>query len=97
VNVSLDTTPTFSDTNSNVSPTTLNWEQFTHTFVAGGTSTTLAFANGDPLADNSNGLDNVVLVDLGPAVPIVPEPGSFGLLAAGLALFGLLRRKQNST
>jgi hypothetical protein len=95
VNVSLNGTLTFSDTNSNVSPTTLNWEQFTHTFVATGSSTALAFANGDPAGDNSNGLDNVVLLDLGPAPPpSVPEPASFGLLAAGLAFFALLRKRQ---
>ena len=49
VNVSLNEAPTFSDTNATSSPTTQNWEQFTHTFVATGTATTLAFLNGAPL------------------------------------------------
>jgi hypothetical protein len=96
VNVSLNGTPTFSDTNSNVSPATLNWEQFTHSFAATAASTALAFANGDPAGDNSNGLDNVVLIDLGPAPPPsgIPEPASFGLPAAGLAFLGLMRKRQ---
>ena len=95
VQVSLNGAPTFTDTNSNVSPTTLNWEQFTHTFVATGTSTALAFRNGDPPGDNSNGLDNVVLVDLGPTPPTgVPEPASLGLLGACLAFLALVRRSR---
>ncbi|MGA8550364.1 MAG: DUF642 domain-containing protein [Stellaceae bacterium] len=94
VDVSLGGAPAFSDTNSNVSPTTLNWEQFTHTFLAASASTILAFQNGDPAGDNSNGLDNVVLTDLGPAPPSVPEPASLGLLGAGLAFFGLIRKRR---
>ena len=94
VNVSLNGTPTFSDTNSNVSPTTLSWEQFIHTFVATGTSTTLGFQNGDPAEDNSNGLDNVALIDLGPTPPpSIPEPASLGLLAMGIGLLAFARRK----
>jgi len=62
VNVSINGVQTFSDTNSTVSPTTQNWQQFTHTFVATGASTTLAFINGDPITDNDNGLDNIVLL-----------------------------------
>jgi len=93
VDVLLNGALAFSDTNSNVSPTTLNWEQFTHSFVATGTSTTLAFRNADPPNDNSNGLDNIVLVDLGTA-PAVPEPASsLGLLATAIAGFALARRK----
>ena len=75
VKLSLNGVPTFTDTNSNVSPATQNWQQFTHTFVATAISTTLAFQNGDPAGDNNNGLDNIVLTDLGPA------PGSGSKLA----------------
>jgi hypothetical protein len=97
VNVTVNGVAGFLDTNANVSPNTLNWEQFTHTFVANSASTTLNFANGDPAGDNSNGLDNVVLIDLGPAPPPsgVPEPASLGLLAAGLAFLGLMRKNRN--
>jgi hypothetical protein len=98
VQVSLNGTPTFTDTNSNVSPTTLNWEQFTHTFVATGTSTALAFQNGDPPGDNSNGFDNVVLIDLGPAPPTgVPEPASLTLLGSALAGLGWFIRRCRRT
>ena len=93
VNVLLNGASAFTDTNSNVSPTNLNWEQFTHTFVATGTSTTLGFQNADPSNDNSNGLDNIILTDLGPVTP-VPEPASLVLLATGLATFAMIRRRR---
>jgi hypothetical protein len=92
VNVSVNGVPTFSDTNSNASPSNLNWEQFTHTFIATETSTILAFQNADPSNDNSNGLDNAVLTDLGPVTP-APEPSSLGLLVAGLGTLGVIRRR----
>lgn len=96
VNVSLNAIPTFTDVNDNVSPTTLNWELFTHTFIATGASTTLGFQNGDPGSDNSNGLDNVVLLDLGPVVSRVPEPGTLALLGIGLAAFGIARKRKKA-
>lgn len=93
VNVSLNGVPTFSHTNSAVNNTGLTWEQFTDTFVATGTSTAITFLNGDPPSDNSNGLDNVVLTDLGPVTPPVPKPASIGLLASALLGLGLVRRR----
>jgi hypothetical protein len=67
----------------------LTWQLFTTTFVATGSSTTLRFLNGDPANDNSNGLDNVSLVDNGP-VGAVPEPTSLMLVSSGLVLLGLV-------
>jgi len=63
-----------------------NWQAFQHTFVAGSASTVLSFINGDPGGDNTNGLDNIVLVDLGPTVGAVPEPETYATMLAGLAL-----------
>jgi hypothetical protein len=94
VNVQVNGAQTFSDSNSTVSPTTQNWAQFTHTFVATGASTTLAFINGDPAGDNNNGLDNVVLLDLGPVVGAVPEPETYALMLGGLALLGFTSRRR---
>jgi hypothetical protein len=94
VNVSITAVAPFSDTNSTASPTAQNWQQFTHTFVAAATSTVLQFTNGDPGTDNNNGLDNVVLLDLGPAVGAVPEPDTYALLLGGLGLLGFVARRR---
>jgi hypothetical protein len=93
--VSLNGVPTLTSTNSNADSTGLNWEQFTYTFVAGASTITLAFQNGDPPSDNSNGLDNVVLTDLGPAgiSGVAPEPASLAMVATGVAFLALTRRK----
>jgi hypothetical protein len=96
--VSLNGASTFTDTNSTVSPTTQNWEQFTHDFTATSATTDIAFLNGDPSNDNNNGLENIVLLDLGSAP--VPEPSTlavFGSALAGLGLITLLRRKTPSS
>ena len=49
--------------------TTTNWQQFTTSFMATGSTTTIEFLNGDPYPDNNNGLDNVVLLEP-PPVPV---------------------------
>lgn len=92
VAVSLNGVLTFTDTNSMASPTTQAWQVFSETFVANSPMTTIAFQNADPASDNDNGLDNVVLNDLG-AVSAVPEPASFQLLGSGLAALVLAKRK----
>jgi hypothetical protein len=66
--------------------TTQQWQMFTTTFTATSSSTALEFLNADPSNDNDNGLDNVSLVDNGPATT-APEPSSIALLGSGL--FGL--------
>jgi hypothetical protein len=90
----------FSDTNATVSPTTLNWLQVMHSFVAVGTSTTFTFLNGDPGGDNSNGLDNVVLIDegvIGGGGGPITEPASLAVLGVGLAALGYWRRKPRNS
>lgn len=72
----------------------LTWQELTATFTATSASTTLVFRNGDPGTDNSNGLDNISLVDSGRAAA-VPEPSAIGLLClccGVLALAGFARR-----
>lgn len=79
-------------TNAIPNSTTQTWEQFTTSGVANATSATIEFLNGDPGGDNTNGLDNVVALDNGPAA--VPEPSSFMLLGFGLlSLAGFARRR----
>lgn len=70
---------------------TTAWQQFSVSFQADSTSSTIAFFNRDSVTDNMNGLDNVVLT----ARPVkVPEPGTLGLLIAGLLCgFGVVKRK----
>jgi hypothetical protein len=72
----------------------LTWQQFTTSFTATSASTTLEFLNGDPNTDNSNGLDNVALLDNGPAS--VPEPATISFTLAGFGLLVLLRKRISS-
>ena len=58
--------------------TTQVWEQFTTSFLATSSSTTLEFLNEDPPTDNSNGLDNVVVTP--GSVVSTPEPSTLLLL-----------------
>jgi hypothetical protein len=98
VNVQLNGSAFHSAINSDVNTTGLSWEQYTYLFTASGLSTTLAFLNGDPGGDNSNGLDNIVLTDLGPGTTDgIPEPATLGLLGAGLiGLVGMRRKRKIS-
>jgi hypothetical protein len=73
-------------------PANLNFEEFSFTETAISISTTLALFGRDN--EGSIALDDVVVTDLGPAPPSVPEPASFGLLGGGLTALGLLRRRR---
>lgn len=72
--------------------TTQVWQQFMTSFVATSSSTTVEFLNGDPANDNTNGLDNVVVVP-GPTLTATPEPSTFTLFAIALCGFLGLRKK----
>jgi hypothetical protein len=77
---------------------TLAWGLFTMTFTATSTSTVLAFLNGDPSNDTSNGLDNITLNAT--TTPPTPLPGAFPLFFAtglgALGLFGWRRKRKNA-
>lgn len=59
VNVQINGSQVFAATNSSTTATTLSWEKFKVHFTAKSSATTIAFINGDPSNDNSNGLDSV--------------------------------------
>jgi hypothetical protein len=76
-------------TNTNSTPGTINWQQFSLFFVAPSTSTTIAFFNGTT-DNNYAGLDNIAIT----FIPPVPEPASLTLLTLAAPL--LLRRPRNT-
>jgi len=95
VNLSANSTPLGSFTNSCTACTTTQaWQMFTSTFVATSATTNLTFLNADPANDNDNGLDNVSLVDNGPAT--VPEPSSIILLGVALLAVAFCARSFSS-
>jgi hypothetical protein len=72
-------------TNSNITNGMINWQQFSTTFTAIGSSTTIDFLNGTT-DNNEAGLDNVALAT-------VPEPCSavlaaFGVIGLAAVYFG---------
>ena len=71
---------------------TQDWQQFTLSFTALGASTPIQFLNRDASSDNTNGLDNVVLLAQGPTA--VPEPESLSLFGMSLVAFFLARRRK---
>ena len=86
----------FDTVTNSTNRTTLSWEQFTETFKASGSTTLIEFLNADPRGDNSNGLDNVSVVEEGGTggPPAVPEPASLSLLGIAIAGLGLFRRRK---
>lgn len=73
--------------NGNVVTDRNHWQQFVHSFVAAGATTTLTFRNATVFADNQTGLDDISLL------AAVPEPGTWVLMLAGIS--ALLRCRGN--
>jgi hypothetical protein len=95
VGVFIDGAFLFTDTNATDSPSSINWQPFAHTFTAAGTSTTIAFQNGDVPTDFNNGIDDVVVVDLTPPAPVPTSSGWWlAALAAGLGLLAARRSRR---
>lgn len=93
VNVLVNGLLAFSDTNSTITPTTINWMAISHTFTATTPTTTLTFLNGDPFGENgngdgNNGLDSIVLT-------AVSEPPSSMIFLIGFLGSLLLLRTHN--
>ncbi len=63
-----------------------NWTEYTYDFVAAGTSTVLTLNAGGTSNGYGSSLDNI-------SVSAVPEAPSLVMLAAGLGLLGLARRR----
>ena len=78
---------TFQYTNAG---STLAWRDFSFTFTATGSSTTIGFFNGDATG-SLNGLDNVRISDLAVATPL---PAALPMFASGVGLVGLLARRR---
>jgi hypothetical protein len=67
---------------SAASGTNNDWQAFSFVFVASGASSTVSFVGASGV--NYIGLDNVSA-----SVTAVPEPGSFALVLAGMAVLGV--------
>ncbi len=105
VDLSINGGPRVGYTNATVTSGTINWKQFTTTFVATGTSTTVTFYNGTPAPSSEAGLDSVVLAPVFQEIGAglaglngVPHLVGTGTLAAGSAgSLSLTSARPNST
>lgn len=87
VDLSINGGPRVPFTNSNSTTGMINWEDFTTSYMATGSSTTIAFLNGTPIDTMLAGLDNV-------SITIIPEPSTIVMLAGlSVALLLAFRRR----
>jgi Protein of unknown function (DUF642) len=86
VNVLVNGAPLLTATNTGGAKT-LAWQQFHATFIATSSSTNIAFMNGDPSNDTSNGIDNVE-VSLASAASCPFEGSAGDFLTKGIVVQG---------
>ena len=70
---------------------TQQWTQFTAFFTASGSTTTVALINLD--TDTDNGLDNVTIAEVTPAVP---EPSTWAMMILGFTGVGFMAYRRKS-
>ena len=78
-------------TTSGSTPNALTWTEHVLFFTPAVAANTIEFRNATPVVDNMAGLDDV---SLDVAVAPVPEPASFALVGAALAIAGLIRGRR---
>lgn len=89
VNVTINGNQLGQFTNNNLTPGTINWQQFSLDFQASSTDTTIAFFNGvDSINNNFVGLDDVQITAVPTPVPLL------GIIGMGIAT--LSNRKQKT-
>jgi len=62
--VHIDGQPSTTSTNRTGVPGRQTWQRFQYDFEASGSTTKIAFLNGDPRGDNTAGLDDVTIAEI---------------------------------
>jgi hypothetical protein len=83
-------------TNGNSSRDALNWKQFSLTFTAAKTNTSIQFENFTLPNEDYIGLDDANLVDLTPHAD-APEPATLWLMGLALSAAGVVGRQRRGT
>jgi len=87
--VEVNNGPLITATNTQATGSALQWQNFVVSFIASGTSSSIAFIDNVPSAHGVNGIDNVSVT--ANATQPAPEPSSIAVLALGIAALAALR------